>query len=73
MARGTLRCPLVDHHEAEAARSAREAFRLKRIFFATSSRLPTRSAPRGERPASNCPHVLADQPHSQPMRFIIAA
>jgi hypothetical protein len=28
---------------------------------------------RGERSASNCPRVLADQPRSQPMRFIIAA
>ena len=28
---------------------------------------------RGEHSASNCPRVLADQPRSQPMRFIIAA
>jgi hypothetical protein len=45
----------------------------KRIFSATSSGLPTTSAPRGMRPASNCPRVMADQPRSRPIRFIMAA
>src|ERR687893_889443 len=42
----------------------------KRIFSTTSSGLPTRSAPRGERPASNWARRIGGQPRSRPIRFI---
>ena len=45
----------------------------RRIFSATSSGLPTTSAPRGERPISNCPRPIGGHPRSRPIRFIMAA
>ena len=44
-----------------------------RSFSATTSGLPTTSAPSGLRKASSCARVIGGQPRSRPIRVIIAA
>ena len=73
MPRMILACGMVPTLNWIRKRSWPKSSCWKRILSTTSCGLPTSSAPRGERSASNCARVVGGQPRSRPMRVITSA